>query len=70
MKSSIIKTKEIKSLYRDYCQDNEIKFSSKKFEDFLRFLKIDFYDWVRENLRQFSIEKEGKWQKVNATKQK
>jgi|YNPMSStandDraft_1061717.scaffolds.fasta_scaffold26316_3 hypothetical protein len=25
----------------------------KKFKDFMEFLEIDFYDWTRENLRQY-----------------
>ena len=53
----IINKKEIEFYFRDYCWRNKIKFSKEKFRDFLKFLKIDFYDWIRENLRQFNIHK-------------
>jgi Ca2+-binding EF-hand superfamily protein len=43
--------KEIKEIFKEYCKDNEIKFSKKDFKDFLKFLEIDIYDWVKENLR-------------------
>jgi len=53
MRTNIIKITEIRSLYKDYCDDNKIEFSAEGFKDFLKFLEIDFYDWVRESLRQF-----------------
>jgi len=53
----IINKKEIESCFKDYCRENKIKFSEERFCKFLEFLEIDFYDWVRENLRQFDAEK-------------
>jgi len=50
---SIINISEIEKLFREYCEGNKIEFSDEKFEKFLNFLETDFYDWVKENLRQF-----------------
>jgi len=49
----IINTSEIEKLFKQYCEENKIEFSEEKFEEFLKFLGIDFYDWVAENLKQF-----------------
>lgn len=49
----IINTSEIKSLYREYSDKYNLGYSDEKFKEFLKFLEVDFYDWVRENLRQF-----------------
>lgn len=53
MQSAIINTAEIKKLFQEYCRENKADFSKEKSKDFLKFLEIDFYDWVRENLKQF-----------------
>lgn len=48
----IIGQKEIEEIFEEYIEENEIEIDEKKnFEDFLRFLGVDFYDWLRENLR-------------------
>jgi len=52
--------KEIKKIYQEYCKENGIKFSEKDFKDFLEFLEIDFYDWVKENLKIYFIDKKSK----------
>jgi len=52
-KKTIINLDEIKSLYKNYCKENKMKFSETRFEKFLKFLETDFYDWVYENLKQF-----------------
>ena len=52
-KETVINISEIKELFKEYCEENEIKFSKEKFEKFLKFLETDFYDWVQENLRRF-----------------
>jgi len=51
----IINVSESKKLFKDYCKENNINFSTEKFEKFLKFLEVDFYDWVKENLKQFKI---------------
>jgi len=52
--------KEIKKIYQEYCKENGIKFSEKDFKDFLEFSEIDFYDWVKENLKIYFIDKKSK----------
>ena len=50
---TIINIPEIEKLFKEYCEKNKIEFSTKKFKEFLKFLEIDFYDWVRQNLKHF-----------------
>lgn len=52
-KKSIINIDEICSIFKEYCEKNKTEFSKQRFEEFLKFLEIDFYDWVRQNLRQY-----------------
>jgi|YNPMSStandDraft_2_1061718.scaffolds.fasta_scaffold06641_2 hypothetical protein len=50
----IITVKEIKKTFYEFVRDYNFKLSKKKnFKDFLGFLEIDFYDWVRENLKSY-----------------
>ena len=51
--STIINISEIENLFKEYCEENKKEFSRRKFKEFLKFLEIDFYDWVKENLRHF-----------------
>jgi len=53
--STIIKTDEILDVYKEHCKAEKKKFSKKDFAEFLRFLELDFYDWAKENLRQFFL---------------
>lgn len=57
MNTSIINISEIEALYQDFCKENKMEFSEEEFEDFLKFLEIDFYDWVKANIKQFHIKK-------------
>lgn len=41
---------------RDIFIEDE-KFDEKEFQKFLEFLEVDFYDWVKENLKQFNSTK-------------
>ncbi len=52
-KSTIINLDEIREVFQDECKEEGKSFDKKEFQDFLKFLEIDFYDWVKENLRQF-----------------
>jgi len=54
MKNIIINILEIEKLFKEYCKENKKEFFEEKSEEFLKFLKVDFYDWVKENLRQFN----------------
>lgn len=47
---------EIEVLYREHCKEIGVKFSKSGFEKFMAFLKIDFFDWVKGNLRYFDQE--------------
>lgn len=44
---------QIQQIYKYYCQDIDVEYKEKDFEEFLEFLDIDFYDWVKENLKVF-----------------
>lgn len=43
--------KMIKEIYQGYCKEQKRKFSKNDFDDFPKFLEVDFYDWIKENLR-------------------
>ncbi len=51
--TTAINIDEIRSIFKEYCEENKIEFSEQKFEEFLKFLEVDFYDWIKENLKQF-----------------
>ena len=51
-----IEIEEIETLYREHCKEIAVKFSKSGFARFLVFLKIDFRDWVRSNLKYFDKE--------------
>lgn len=47
-----INQKQIKKIFDEYLKEKKVKTAKKKsFKDFLKFLEIDFYDWIKENLR-------------------
>jgi len=56
---SLFSKKEFKMIFKEFIRKNKIKIrdESKDFQSFLKFLEIDFYDWVRENLRSYFREK-------------
>lgn len=54
-KSTIININEIRSVFKDYCEKEGKDFNENDFSEFLKFLEIDFYDWTRENLRQYLL---------------
>ncbi|MBL7155075.1 MAG: hypothetical protein ISS88_01030 [Candidatus Portnoybacteria bacterium] len=53
--STITNINEIRSVYKEYCEKEGKDFNEKDFSEFLKFLEIDFYDWTRENLRQYLL---------------
>lgn len=55
--NTIINIFEIEKLFKEYCEENNLEFSGQKFKEFLKFLEVDFYDWVKENLNQFNKQK-------------
>ncbi len=56
VKKIIINFKEIETLYKECCKQENIKFSENHFVKFLDFLQIDFYDWIKGNLKYFQSE--------------
>jgi len=56
-KSTVINTDEIRDIFKEYCNKENEEFSKSKFEKFLEFLEVDFYDWVKGNLKQFDLQK-------------
>jgi len=52
-KSTSINIDEIRSIFRDDCEEKKEIFDEKKFQKFLDFLEIDLCDWVKGNLRYF-----------------
>jgi len=56
-KETIINVSEIKEFFKEYCDENNFGFSEQKFDEFLRFLEIDFYDWLKESLKHFYAQK-------------
>lgn len=52
--NTIINVSEVEKLFKEFCEENKMEFSDEKFEEFLKFLEIDFYDWVKTNLNQFN----------------
>gem|GEM_PF-5486781 len=50
---AFLKLGDIKELYDEHCQNTGVKFDAKEFLAFLDFLRVDLYDWVRSNLRDF-----------------
>ena len=52
-KNTFVSVKEVEDVYKDYFKEVGIKFSKHNFEKFLKFLQIDFNDWVKGNLRYF-----------------
>ena len=51
--TTIINVDEIHTLYKEYCEEGGEVFNETRFYKFLKFLEIDLYDWVKDNLRQF-----------------
>jgi hypothetical protein len=55
----------IHDLFKDYCEDRnkssiyneKYEYSDEKFKDFLAYLEIDIYDWVKCNLHTFYRDK-------------
>lgn len=57
MQNIIINISEIEKLFKEYCEENKLEFSMEKFKRVLKFLEVDFYDWVKGNLNQFYKQK-------------
>ena len=53
-KNTFVSVKEVEDVYKDYFKEDGAKFSKRDFKEFLKFLEIDFHDWVKGNLRYFN----------------
>jgi len=56
--TTTIEIDEIRDIFKEDCEEGGEKFTEKNFQDFLQFLEIDLYDWVRGNLRYFYQQKQ------------
>lgn len=52
-KKSTINIDEIRNVFKESCKKGGEIFSETRFQKFLKFLEIDLYDWVKENIKQF-----------------
>ena len=57
MQNTIINIGEIHDIFKEDCGEDNKRFSERKFQEFVDFLEIDFYDWVRGNFNQFHKQK-------------
>lgn len=57
IKSTVINIDEIRKIFQENCEEENMKYSGQEFQKFLEFLEIDFYDWMKENLKQFYKQK-------------
>ena len=49
---TFLSEEEIKEIFYEYIKNDGIELNGKKnFKNFLKFLEIDIYDWIKENLR-------------------
>ena len=55
--TTIINIEGIRDVFKEDCEEENKKFSEKEFQKFLEFLDIDFYDWIKGNLRYFYQQK-------------
>lgn len=52
--TTTINIDEIRSVFEEFCKETGEIFREAHFIKFLKFLEIDFYDWVKGNLNQFN----------------
>ena len=52
--TDIVNVKEILSIYLEYCEDKGHIFKEGDYKKFIKYLEIDFYDWINGNLRYFN----------------
>ena len=55
-KSTIININGTRDIFKEYCEGENKEFSESKFQEFQEFLEVDFYDWIKENLKQFNLQ--------------
>jgi len=55
--TEIINVNGVLDMYKEDCADMDEPFNEEGYEEFIKYLEIDFFDWVRGNLHQFRIHK-------------
>ena len=53
---SIINIDEVRDFFRENCEEEDKKFTEKKFKKFLECCEKDFYQWLRDNYKYFTTE--------------
>jgi len=53
---TVITPNEIRSFYKEKCNDSGIKFSESKFRAFVDCCERDFYQWLEDNFKFFVTE--------------
>jgi succinate dehydrogenase flavin-adding protein (antitoxin of CptAB toxin-antitoxin module) len=43
---------------REFLKEESENFSEKELREFVEYLEIDFYDWLRSNLNSFLLDRE------------
>lgn len=51
--TDVINVNEILGIYKEYCAEIGYAFDENCFKEFIKFLEVDFYDWVSGNLKYF-----------------
>lgn len=47
----------LKSIW-DFLKEESENFSEQQLQEFVKYLEVDFYDWLRSNLNSFLLEQE------------
>ena len=55
--TTIINIDEIRNLFMEDCKEGGEIFVDENFQKFLKFLEIDFFDWVKGSNKQFYLTK-------------
>ena len=55
--TDIINVNGILNIYKEDCADMRHTFKKGEYEEFIKYLEIDFFDWVKGNLHHFFLDK-------------
>ena len=55
--TDIMNLNGILDIYKDYCVSTGFAFKEEDYKEFIKYLEIDLFDWVKENIRQFQLNK-------------
>lgn len=57
---TFILLKEMRRFYKECSKDKQKNFSEKEFEAFVNSCEKDFYQWLKDNFKFFSLENKAK----------